>query len=104
MAVKKAFAYIFLIMFSFQVLPVKELGKLLFSGQMTEEVHQSCDFEDDFSHEKIKKSTELYHAIALPETCAVLKYSNSKVSAAFYQAHQLPLSHVPDILTPPPNC
>jgi len=37
---KKFLAIIFLTIFAFQVLPIKAIGKILASGQMTEEVHE----------------------------------------------------------------
>ena len=37
---KKFLAIIFLTIFAFQVLPVKAIGKILWDGQMTEEVHE----------------------------------------------------------------
>lgn len=37
---KKFLAIIFLSIFAFQVLPVKAIGKILWDGQMTEEVHE----------------------------------------------------------------
>jgi len=33
-------AIVFLTIFSFQILPVKEIGKILWNGTMTEEVHE----------------------------------------------------------------
>ncbi len=37
---KKLLAILFLTIFAFQVLPVKAIGKILWDGQMTEEVHE----------------------------------------------------------------
>lgn len=39
-------ALFFLLVFSFQVLPLKALGKLLARAQMTEEVKHSCEKDD----------------------------------------------------------
>ena len=37
-------AYLMLTIFSFQVLPVKELGRFIAKGQLTEEIHD--DYEE----------------------------------------------------------
>lgn len=39
---RKVLAILFLCIFVFQVLPVKAIGKMLCSNQMTEEVHEHC--------------------------------------------------------------
>jgi hypothetical protein len=38
---KKFLAILFLSIFTIQILPIKEIGKILWNGQMTEEVHES---------------------------------------------------------------
>lgn len=95
---KKWLAYIFLIIFSFQVLPVKEIGKILFKGQMTEEIHES---HTDESCNKLKKNEpyKLYDA----EIVARIQYFESKIQTAIHEAERLPKDYVPDIFTPPPN-
>jgi ABC-type dipeptide/oligopeptide/nickel transport system permease component len=40
---KKLLAILLLLVFSIQVIPVKEIGELLCSGQMTEEVPHACN-------------------------------------------------------------
>lgn len=97
---KKFLAYIFLFIFSFQVLPVKELGKLLFKGTMTEEVHESGN-SDDGSFSKLKKEDPkiLFHTTLL----ARQQYLAGKVHTAIHEADRLPVNFIPDILTPPPN-
>ncbi|MBS1773134.1 MAG: hypothetical protein JST82_09740 [Bacteroidetes bacterium] len=100
---KTVIAYIFLFIFSFQVLPVKELGKLLFKGQMTEEVHEA-DCSDDAPGAKIKKEPEPFK---LQQDCRfdyISHFADVKATLAIHLAQQLPAHFVPDILTPPPNC
>jgi hypothetical protein len=100
-------AYIFLIVFSFQVLPVKELGKVLFKGQMTEEVHESCgaDCSNDCPVSKIKKESEYGNILHVAqESIALQSYINSKLHTAIHNTEILPKHFVADITTPPPNC
>jgi hypothetical protein len=42
---KKCIAVIFLAIFTFQLLPLRAIGKLLCSNQMTEEVHEEVPFQ-----------------------------------------------------------
>lgn len=51
---KKLLAIIFLAIFTFQILPVKAIGKLLCSNQMTEEVHEhGCSKKMTNDHNKL---------------------------------------------------
>ncbi len=95
---KIVLASIFMLIFSFQVLPVKEIGKLLFKGTMTEEIHES---EPD-SSSKIKKDSDPcmpykvqgnYNKNIL-HTCGRLKTTTPE---------NVSKQHIPDIITPPPN-
>lgn len=100
-------AYIFLIIFSFQVLPVKELGKVLFKGQMTEEVHESCDADcsDDCPTSKVKKESEFNKILCIAnESIALQSYINTQLHTATHKTECLPKHFVADITTPPPNC
>jgi hypothetical protein len=99
---KKWLAYIFLTIFSFQVLPVKEIGKILFKGQMTEEIHEA-DLADG-SPSKIKKSTDPFrlHPTETEQT-ARIQYISHRASLAVVESERLPLQFIPDIFTPPPN-
>jgi hypothetical protein len=101
--VKQFLAYIFLFVFSFQVLPVKELGKLLFKGQMTEEVHESGCM-DDSGCAKIKKGSEPCRLADYSFSVNESVYIDTKVNIAIHISELLPAGFVPDILTPPPNC
>jgi len=97
--VKKFLAYIFLFIFSFQVLPVKELGQILFKGLMTEEIHEAA--ADDTSGTKLKKEpARLFYR---HEGLASILYFTSKVHTAIHDAEKLPRHFIPDIITPPPN-
>jgi hypothetical protein len=96
---KKFLAYIFLFIFSFQVLPVKEIGQILFKGLMTEEIHETVD-ENSGSSKLKKEPAKLYFKA---ESLASIKYLTKKIQTAIHESESLPRHFVPDILTPPPN-
>jgi hypothetical protein len=97
---KKFVAYIFLFIFSFQVLPVKEIGSILFKGQMTEEIHETVD--DNPTGSKLKKEAETKIFIK-SEMLASVMYFTSIAQLAIHSSANLPRHFVPDIFTPPPN-
>jgi hypothetical protein len=101
--VKKLLAYIFLTIFSFQVLPVKEIGKILFKGQMTEEIHESGPSPDN-GNAKLKKGTDPFRLHNFDtKDIARIQYLSAKICIAIVEAERLPKQFIPDIVTPPPN-
>ncbi len=95
--VRKRLAYLFLIIFSFQVLPVKEVGGILFKGLMTEEIHETLNGADENPSAKNKKR---------PETLDIVHshvHFESRIQTAMQCQEHLPSPFVPDIPTPPPN-
>lgn len=103
---KHLVAYLFLIIFSFQVLPVKEIGKILFKNQLTEEVKESdCSECGGGETVKLKKEGEpLYHPEEEEQQTARVQYLSHSLHTAIHEAERLPLHHIGEILTPPPNC
>jgi hypothetical protein len=99
--VRLVLATIFLIIFSFQILPVKAIGKILFKGTMTEEIHEQGHSGDECPN-KLKKNTE-YFSFTETKATARIEYLSQKISTAIHLAESLPLHHVPDIFAPPPN-
>jgi hypothetical protein len=95
-------AYLFLFIFSFQVLPIKEVGKLLFKSQMTEEIHETAPSSPD-ENQKNKKHADPYTGSNSAATLRLL-WINHDAALAFQYADDVPAAHVPDIFTPPPNC
>ena len=96
---KKLLAIVFLVIFSFQVVPVKALGKLLSKGQTEEEVKKDCDSGDDCDN--AGKYLDLIHHTANTFTATTFMVVD-KV-AIWHYADVLPVSHVADIPSPPPN-
>ena len=99
-------AYFFLFIFSFQVLPVKEIGKILFKNQLTEEVKESgCEDGCDGETSKLKKEGDPLQRIHWEDQqVARLQHLSHSLQTAIHEAERLPIHHVGEILTPPPNC
>jgi len=105
--VKRLLAYFFLVIFSFQALPVKAIGKIIAKRQMTEEVKNDCDGDDDASDDSKDDDLE-----TLKEACLHKHYNTAiagrtlALSTYLYRhgEEDLPNSHVKDIHCPPPNC
>ena len=95
-------AYMFLAIFSLQVLPVKEVGKILFKNQITEEEVRVNLAEEDAPC-KVKKANEPLQLYAGHHSFASLKYLNSVILNAIHTTERLPSFYIPDITTPPPN-
>lgn len=98
---KVVLASIFMFIFSFQVVPVKEIGKLLFKGTMTEEIHES-EFDGDEKSCEIKKEGDPYTSHrSYPNYCRyVEKAGRLNMATPVHVSKQ----YIPDIPTPPPNC
>ena len=97
---KHRFLNIFLILvLLIQVLPVKQMGELLFNNQLNEEI--TCS---DSGCKEINKSIEssveleegLQFALILASSSTQLNYFNFQVS--------IPRHQVFDVPVPPPNC
>jgi hypothetical protein len=96
MKLKKIIAFFFLLALSFQILPLKQLGSLLFSCELQEEVAGAVDVEK----EKDKLVKGLYSMassiqLSFRTIAESLKYIPFKTT--------LPPSHEGEIHTPPPN-
>lgn len=99
--VKKLLTIFFLFIFSFQVLPVKELGKILFKGTMVEEIHETTPDTDEPTA-KLKKDNEPYtYSRYCNNMGRLLIFASSGLGAS--KPENISKQHIPDILTPPPN-
>ncbi len=101
---RKLLAIFFLTVFSFQVLPLKVIGKLLNSGQNTEEVHNDDAPEDGAGGKLAKFGDDLlvFHQDA-PDLFASRQYFDVKVIAFIHREESLPSVHVAEIPSPPPD-
>jgi hypothetical protein len=104
--VKRLIAYFFLMIFSMQVIPVKEIGKILFNQLITEEeVHNiGTGNTEDGNSVKLKKDGDPFHHNESSQAVARINFLTHQLDIALHQAEKLPVNHVPDIVTPPPNC
>lgn len=98
--IKKILAYLLLSIISFQILPVKEVGAILYGNQMIEEIcNASADTDGKSAEgsEDLKKSDLFCHRIhfALPFEMA-LKDKKNPVRTDYVSRL------ADDILTPPP--
>lgn len=99
---KYALATFFLTVFSFQILPISELGKLLFDQRMMEEVSDVALELEDTPENEIKKDSDVFYKEFEQEAtlaCLIqLQQSFNDVSD-----NTIRKQYTPDIVTPPPN-
>ncbi|HRO41785.1 MAG TPA: hypothetical protein PL009_03070 [Flavipsychrobacter sp.] len=103
---KKWIAYIFIAIFSLQVIPIKEIGKILYKGQITEEeVHGYSGPAKGDDNSKLKKEGDpLLHQNVNFQDQARAAFLTHKIITAIHRSEHIPDFHVADIITPPPNC
>jgi len=97
---RKLLAYIILVVLSFQVLPVKEMGKILYLGLITEEIHES-DVEDGNGKLKLKKAETLDKPGF--DTPFINQHMAQIAMLAVNRAELVLGQYIPDTVTPPPN-
>lgn len=87
------------------MLPVKQIGKILYKGMMTEEIHETHEVEDDCKDPKSKLGSDpLKELYTGNKQVALMQCIAEAVNVAIHDAELVPISHVTDIFTPPPNC
>jgi len=84
----------------FQLLPVKQLGSLLFSNQLQEELPHTVDggIEKD-----MKSKIDFKKEFCCTHNFAQINYIYTSATAYIHFVTALPLLHAGDIQTPPPN-
>ncbi len=98
------FALILMVIFSFQVVPVKKIGKLLCKTQGTEEVQSNDEGMPDGSGSTDVFASDIilaHQSFDVSTRSSVLK---SKMAAVLPDADSLPLVMVTKIPSPPPEC
>ncbi len=95
-------ACILMILFSFQALPVKELGKLLGKKAIQEQVQDESGDTSDASKQFAEKEIEklFVHSQAFQLTTLVVE---EQVKVALHRFHFFEDHFHPDITTPPPD-
>jgi hypothetical protein len=92
-------AYLMLSIFSFQVLPVKEIGRILFKSLITEEIHEDYEECDEI---KFKESLPFRKTVS----CAYEQHRfhlEQKLALALPESSLIKHQHFPGIFAPPPN-
>ncbi len=96
MKLKKIIAVICLTVLSTQVIPLRQIGAILFNNQLTEEIAHGSDFGKKFSEEK-----ELH--TNYPFLSVQVKILSDISNHSMYAHARLVKQHVADVPTPPPN-
>lgn len=98
-------ATIFLLIFSFQVVPVKEIGKLLFKGALTEEIHETEFDNDDADNtgNEVKKGSDPYPPQKLHAHFNKWMVRTGNSLLGVNTPEHVSKQFIPDIPTPPPN-
>lgn len=97
MKIKKIIALICLVVLSIQVLPLRQIGAMLFNNQITEEIAHSYSFGKKSNAEK-----EIHHFFTaeLNTTAKELSITNNQ---SIYSRSSLIKLHIAEVPTPPPN-
>ncbi len=97
--VKKIINILLIIVFATQILPIQQVGSLLFGNQLTEEVpHAIDDVAKDGSKAEGKSEFLVTTFEAISPYFITISTSVKDMSVLF------PHNHSTDIHTPPPNC
>jgi hypothetical protein len=96
---KKFITYLLLFTLLVQILPVRQIGGILFSNQLSEELPHTEDTDD----------TESFKGLIKKDFFAIDTYSMDHSMEVFIHQHHLmddtlPNNHAEDIHVPPPNC
>jgi hypothetical protein len=97
MKFKKIIALICLVTLSTQMLPVKEIGAVLFGNQLNEEIPHSLDIGKDTPCKLLLKNDYLLNSFAENDL------GSGNISEYVHFASLLPHNHACEIHTPPPN-
>ncbi|MBI2272471.1 MAG: hypothetical protein EPO58_00665 [Chitinophagaceae bacterium] len=96
---KKQFCTVFLLMvMTIQILPIQQLGGLLFNNQFTEEVPHAVPVEKGNFQKAFLRSDYISTTFE-----SISSHINAN-SPHHYFDDAIPPNHTSDILVPPPNC
>lgn len=96
---KKICTYFLLLVLGIQMLPIQQIGSLLFSNTFTEEIPHSFDMDKGCFKKAELKSDYL--------STAAFSFHSSFIDFSFQYLHfadAIPQNHADDIHVPPPNC
>lgn len=102
---KKFLAIICLLIFSIQILPIKQIGAILYKGQITEELHQHHDDCGNDISVKFKKDGDPNNGniVVANQRLSRELCLSQQIELMIHASESLPSYHVSDIFAPPPN-
>lgn len=98
---KKLINIFVLVVFTIQVLPVKQVGSLLFGNQITEEIVQDVDDADELAKDGCK--TESKSVFINSQFACITQFFTSSSLLLKEISIVFPHNHSTDIYSPPPN-
>jgi len=81
------------------MLPLRQIGSVLFSNQINEELPHSMDMDKGF----FKKNNSLSEYLSSAPSLALSTYLDFSLTHHLF-ADSIPQNHSGEILVPPPNC
>ena len=96
---KKFGTFFLILVLTIQILPVQQMGSMLFSNRLTEEIPHSIDLETDFAKKGEFKSDYL----TTPSFALCSSFIDFTVNH-LSKAEEIPQNHTGEIHIPPPNC
>lgn len=97
---RKAVTLFLILVLSIQVLPVRQMGRMLFGNQFTEELPHSTDTGKDDCCKELKGKSDFLTSAGLSISPVITHLSVSHL----HFADAIPANHTGDIHVPPPNC
>src|SRR5689334_19389972 len=98
MILKRVISLLLLLILMIQMLPVKQVGAILFSNQINEEIPHGSDTFKDAS----KKQVLLNDFLAVTHPQTISDFLSSPSNFIFFSS-EIPSNHAMEILVPPPN-
>jgi len=96
---KKICTLFLLLVLAIQILPVQQMGRLLFSNTFTEEIPHSLDLDKDCCKKALLKSDYL----STPSFTICSAFIDCTIQHRDF-TDAIPQNHTGDIHVPPPNC
>ncbi|MEN9686361.1 MAG: hypothetical protein RLZZ28_2147 [Bacteroidota bacterium] len=95
---KKFSVFFLLLVLTIQIIPVQQIGSVLFSNQLAEEVPHSADLDTDF----VKKAGFKSDYLSTPSFTLCSSFIDYTFRH-YLHADEIPQNHKSDIDAPPPN-
>ena len=95
----KIISFFLCMVMALQMLPVKEIGKMLSTNQWTEELpHGTTDDADKCDASSLQKAFLPEYSLAGTSILTA-----AKANAYIHQSERIPSNHPTDVVTPPPD-